>query len=295
MNTEYPIFDPLNPEAFEPLSYGDVCKLKEEDSAAHNEYGIQKQAWDIWKSEMRKLEVQKPNPVASEKDEYGNRRAKKEIELMTKLGNAIEREGFNVKWFTGQYDRDTECHKTWAQYAEIWKDSQKVGDFRVWRPTASYSWTPVGWVIRTNRGVGNTNARYGLSRQEKRLKKLESAVTYIVETAVPKQDFEKEIKAYRKEIETLRIKANNLHTEISNLERGMTNYRSPDELLPLLLKLQAAGEMDKVEAALQDRNSAIGRLMMQRDEYLSELKAIEDVNLNPLLERAREVLPEFYE
>lgn len=292
MTNKYPIFDPLNPEAFEPLSLKETWRLRDEDSAAHNEYGIQKQAWEAWKAEMLKIKMQSKNPVLDANDQYQGRRERMEIELMLKLGHAVEREGFEVKWLTGMWKGDVEVHPTWAKYAAIYKDGQKVGDFRTWRPNSGYSWNPVGWIIRTNRGVGNPNARWS-GRDEKRLKKLESAIKYIKETAVPKIDVEADIKRKQTELQSIRIEISNLGTSIERAKNGMNGYRDSDGMLKQLLEMHRTGDKRGMADLLDARLELIERLSAERKALREKDDVVQD-ELNKLVEEAKEVLPEFY-
>jgi hypothetical protein len=287
------MFDPLNPEDFQPLSLRETYELRDTDSAAHNEYGIQKQAWENWKAANLQRLQQLPNPVLQATDQYSDRRERKEIELMTKLGHAIKDEGFEVKWMTGMYKGDYEVHPTWAKYGLIFKDGQRVGDFRPWRPSSGYTYTPVGWIIRTNRGVGNPNARSSFSREEKHLKKLESAIKYIKETAVPKIDVEADIKKVQMELQTIRVQIGNLNSEIQRAKDGMETYRSPDGLMQKLLGARQAHDADKIWELLGERLELIGRLKSQRNALMGADEAKQE-QLDKLVEQAKEVLPEFY-
>lgn len=296
---EVKAFDPENPEAFNQVSWFDTRASEQSDGSIigmtdeqANWYRKQKERFDHWQAQESKRLAQLPNPIMSDDSMCGSRE-RSEIALMTSLGRAIEKEGFTVKWMSGKYKGDYEVHPTWARYAKIVKDGQHVGGFTTWVPSSGYRSRPVGWVITTNRGVGNPNARYS-NRSEKRVKKVETAVKYIVETAIPKRDFETEIKDLRKQISDLRVKSGKKQQLIQQHMDGRREFNSSDGMLRQLLEWTANGQTKEAIQALRERNQEINKWQRERTALSAEANEIERVKLEPLLEKARQELPDFY-
>jgi len=291
-----PVFDPQKPEAFKSLSYKDTHWLRDNDSAAHDKYGKSVAAYEKWDAANTKAMCQKRHPVLEpgKATTYSDWDELTRIKLMTTLGEALKAKGFTITWKTGAFSGDYEVHKTWATYAEIYKDGNRVGDFRIWRPSSGYNYNAIGWVIRTNRGVGNPNARSSFSREEKRLKKLESAVKYITETAVPELSYEVEIKKAKKTIDQLQIEISNISRAIEQAKAGKSGMYSTDGLLKSLLEMHKVGDDRGITKALDERTTRIDTLRGEYSKLKERLRVIREKQLEPLLEKAKIDMPEFY-
>ena len=288
MTTEYPKFDPQNPEAFEPLSYREVNELRNTDSGTHDMYGAEKRKWDEWRAEEERKKMQLPNPDFEASHAHTGRY--KEIDLLTELGVALEREGFTVTYMSGSYRGDFKVHPSWAVAVHIYKDGQRVGSYRAWRPTTAYSYRPIGWRIQTNRGKGSSPSSW--NNKEKRLKKLDSAVKFIKETAIPKLDYEDEIKRIKKKIMTHQEEARSLERSANKMEGPNVGFG--DTILQDLLDMCRDNDMNGVWERLAGRNETIDSLRDQAKQWRNAAEKIQREQLNPLMERARKELPEFY-
>lgn len=280
-------FDPKNPEDFNYIHWYNLKKLTKKEKKL---YEKEREKYDAWKTEERIKREKEPREFPT-----GYRvTAQQENELILSLGNALKDEGFTVVYTTGGYQPEKHTiHESWAQCAIVKKNGQRVGSFRCWM-AGDWHAKPVGWKMETNRGKGSNPGSWS---DEKRLKKLESAVKYFNETAIPRESIEDELdKAeaaltrYRSNTQKARNAAYTKKCGVNKLYQGY----SPDGTMELIMDAMEAGDKENVMELVAEHFKQYEELVAEVTQAEErETDYLENV-VKPLRKLAKRAVPEVY-
>ena len=291
MTYERQKFDPKNPTEFKYIPNYVVRNMKQADQKFYKKESAK---YEAWSKEDQKRREQAPRDFESEKSRYGRNHGAEENALILRLGNALKKKGFTITYTAGRYNAgEYEIHETWAKFAIVYKDGQRVGQFKCWE-TGEYWARPIGWKIETNRGKGSNRSSWD---NEKRLKNINSAVKYFEETAIPRATIEDELDKAEKTLKRLRGSTLSARNEAYYKKRGVKKlYRG----------CETDGTMEQIMDAMETGNEMeamklVSQQFKEYEELAAEVTKAEEAEtdylenvVQPLRKLAKRAVPEVY-